>query len=74
MADNDSINGELGRIFGPAARFSAPGRLDRLRFWFRSFIHPLGFHHPMKTFTYDKRLSRLIDDGRVCRVCGISCD
>lgn len=57
----------------PGASFVQLSRRDRLFLLIQELVHPLGVHSPIRTFSWDERLSRLIDEGKVCRVCGIEC-
>lgn len=47
-----------------------PTRRDRLGLRIREALHPLGFHHRVRIFSYDEALDRLIDLGVACRTCG----
>lgn len=74
MTNKERVDEELGRVFGPRATFDIPDLGDRIQLRLRELIHPLGIHHGVRTFYYDDRLDRLIDEGRVCRVCGVPCN
>lgn len=71
MTTKQRVDEELGRVFGATATFASPSVRDRLVLKLRELLHLLGLHHEVRTFYYDERLDRLIDEGKVCRVCGL---